>query len=284
MSDTINLSARPNRPKRSPASGHAHFSCCVCNKEISRRQARLFKTCDDWKCRCQFNRDLQQHAHEQEAKFAERHQAFWDSLSRKRETLAEQDSVAESSTYLPVCVPTFDKDLVPVDEERRSELLAHLQTLATDLMGETDASEQKASTNDEQVADQRNLDQQDHLLSIACATCGGYCCQDGGNRGYIDAKTFRRYANSRRESEPDQVVAEYLDRVPDSSYQDSCIFHGSRGCVLPREMRSDLCNNFECYGLKQVRELIEERKTNRCFIAATQNETLRRYRFAEWTH
>ena len=36
----------------------------------------------------------------------------------------------------------------------------------------------------------------------------------------------------------------YLARVPAAAYQDSCIFHGKRGCTLDRSMRADICNTY----------------------------------------
>jgi hypothetical protein len=41
----------------------------------------------------------------------------------------------------------------------------------------------------------------------------------------------------------------YLDRVPDVTCQDSCIFHGKHGCALDRSMRAEPCNTYYCGGL-----------------------------------
>ena len=44
-----------------------------------------------------------------------------------------------------------------------------------------------------------------------------------------------------------------MRRLPAASYQESCVFHASTGCTLPREMRSAVCNTFYCHALEQQR-------------------------------
>jgi hypothetical protein len=41
----------------------------------------------------------------------------------------------------------------------------------------------------------------------------------------------------------------YVARVPVLAYQDSCIFHGKRGCTLDRSLRADICNSYFCRDL-----------------------------------
>ena len=59
------------------------------------------------------------------------------------------------------------------------------------------------------------------------------------------------------------MIDDYLSRIPDVAHQDSCIFHGADGCALPRELRSDVCNNFECNGLLSIRETVLEEKPHK---------------------
>ncbi len=48
------------------------------------------------------------------------------------------------------------------------------------------------------------------------------------------------------------LLATYLDRVPEVARHGSCIYHGAQGLALPRTMRSETCNWFLCYPLKQL--------------------------------
>jgi hypothetical protein len=38
----------------------------------------------------------------------------------------------------------------------------------------------------------------------------------------------------------------YGAAIPDDTVEQSCIFHGARGCALPRELRSHTCNDYFC--------------------------------------
>ena len=46
------------------------------------------------------------------------------------------------------------------------------------------------------------------------------------------------------------VLRLYVERVPETGYQGSCIFHGKQGCTLDRPLRSDVCNSYFCGGLQ----------------------------------
>ena len=46
-----------------------------------------------------------------------------------------------------------------------------------------------------------------------------------------------------------EIVSGYVGRVPDRGYAGSCIFHGEKGCTLPREWRSNVCNTYFCGNL-----------------------------------
>jgi hypothetical protein len=36
------------------------------------------------------------------------------------------------------------------------------------------------------------------------------------------------------------------------TYENSCVYHQQQGCGLPRELRSDICNSFECEELAEL--------------------------------
>lgn len=79
-----------------------------------------------------------------------------------------------------------------------------------------------------------------------CTVCQGGCCTNGSNNAYLSVETLLRYGRSNPQYRPRHVLAAYLDRIPEKSYADSCIYHTQSGCNLPREMRSDTCNQFLC--------------------------------------
>lgn len=73
----------------------------------------------------------------------------------------------------------------------------------------------------------------------------------GGDSGYIDARTLRRVREQRPELGTEQLVALYLEAIPERTVAGSCVFHGERGCALPRSLRSRVCNDFYCLPLRQ---------------------------------
>ena len=48
-----------------------------------------------------------------------------------------------------------------------------------------------------------------------------------------------------------------MDRIPETSYEASCVYHTETGCVLPRAIRSSTFNEFKCTGLSDVRDQLE---------------------------
>lgn len=85
-----------------------------------------------------------------------------------------------------------------------------------------------------------------------CALCGGGCCTRGSDHAYLGAPTLRRFMDAHPALSPQAVAAAYLERVTHQTQAGSCINHTRSGCSLPREMRSDTCNDFACASLAQV--------------------------------
>ncbi|MEP7281384.1 MAG: hypothetical protein ABI696_05340, partial [Rubrivivax sp.] len=82
--------------------------------------------------------------------------------------------------------------------------------------------------------------------------CGGGCCVRGGDTAYLTAGVLRRFMARHPALGPAEVLAAFLDRLADHTEAGSCINHSSKGCTLPRDMRSEACNNYGCDALKAV--------------------------------
>ncbi len=119
------------------------------------------------------------------------------------------------------------------------------------------------------------------LLGAACATCGGRCCRSGGEHAYLDVETLRRWLTAHPGSGRRAAVAAYASYLPDSSLRGSCVYHTSVGCALPRAMRSDICNRYECAGLVELARTFTERAAGgrplrRAFLAVVEDQALAR--------
>ena len=145
--------------------------------------------------------------------------------------------------YPLVVLPAARRDLQPLPEERLQRYREHLvRTIAEAFAGAASATASGPATS--AVEDVIPLARQ------LCALCGGGCCSKGQDKAYVDAETIRRVMRLRPELTPDEIAAEYLDRLADETVAGSCVNQTAAGCGLPREMRSDTCNLFYCKAMR----------------------------------
>ena len=263
------------------------FRCCICGTEITRQQARTFQTCTSWKCRCEYRGRLRDQAREAEARYEQALTKFRNGLCSTRNQLAGACGIEHPERFLPVCVPSYKAELVPMRADRREKLRAFLLALIEDCIREADADPKPHSETPDQAG---GADSSDHhaasetlaeFLRVACTCCGGHCCTDGGDQAYFTVDSMRRYIARHPDRSPDAIVDDYLQHVPEETYEASCIYHSATGCSLPRQMRSDLCNSFECYGLTHLRDQVAENAGTGLFIVATNQEQVMQHRFVE---
>src|SRR5206468_2985195 len=74
------------------------------------------------------------------------------------------------------------------------------------------------------------------VLAKACAQCQGFCCRRGGNHAYLTGDTIRRYSDAHPSLSSADILAAYMSRVGQVTFEGSCIYHGSHGCTLPADM------------------------------------------------
>lgn len=88
------------------------------------------------------------------------------------------------------------------------------------------------------------------VLRAGCAACRGYCCLGGEEHAYLDDRAMARVLRERPELSERALIAAYVARIAARSFQDSCLFHGERGCTLEPDLRARLCHSFFCTPLK----------------------------------
>ncbi len=84
------------------------------------------------------------------------------------------------------------------------------------------------------------------IVASACATCQGDCCAQGEEHAFIQPETILRYMKIFPDLRPIEILAKYMACLPAKTYTGSCVYHGQKGCGLPREMRASLCNDYQC--------------------------------------
>lgn len=121
----------------------------------------------------------------------------------------------------------------------------------------------------------------EHLGRI-CATCRGACCAEGGNHAFLDVPTLRRFVRTHPRMAREEIVRFFLDRLPETSFRNACVYQGREGCVLDREHRGRICNSFECRGLRTVRRRFTEHGlSDRLFVVARDPESIQHGTFLD---
>lgn len=153
-----------------------------------------------------------------------------------------------------VIVPGFHGQLAAPSPQRREQFRATLQSEMTRALSDVRRSGPEQSDSGTQ-SDEPADEPPSLLIMNACATCGGECCRHGRDDAFLRAPFLARRLQKEPDREPQDIIDNYLDRIPAASFEDSCLYHTPTGCALPRTLRSTACNEFLCRGLREgVRE------------------------------
>lgn len=229
--------------------------CLICFRQLTLHEKHSGQICSDWRCRA---RQLE------------------DALQKAR-AAAAQDLQLESVDAFPiVVVPWRSNPLIELSAKQRNELedfLLNLLTTVPQIMDESTA-QTDSDTGAEVPATSAPTDQEtDRLLAKICAVCRGFCCFYGATRhAFLDIETMRRFCDQRPGWSTNDVVAEYSRYLPARHCETSCVYHAETGCALPRDMRADICNRYECHGLKDARrEYAEFARLSACVVVRHDN-------------
>jgi hypothetical protein len=164
-----------------------------------------------------------------------------------------------------------------VDGGQRRELEARIRELAVEAVqsGVGDLEDGTAPGEGPSV----DVEQ---AVAVACGACRGWCCRLGAaHSAFLASSTLRRTAAEfeRRGAKPsvDGLVDAYVSHIGTTHVEGSCLFHGDRGCTLPRFMRSDVCNGYVC---DEVAEVVESWKADgvapegHAFVAVSRRDRL----------
>jgi hypothetical protein len=155
-----------------------------------------------------------------------------------------------SEQYPLVSLTAYHKTpIVPLPEHRRQNYLNHIRQLLKSLQAEVST----IIENEEKIPDTGET-MNTKIFEKICATCAGRCCTQAMDIAYLSISTFRRYMRDNPLLDFEQVYKLYENKIPAQAYEGSCINHTQTGCQLPREMRSNTCNDFHCNALQTLQE------------------------------
>lgn len=106
-----------------------------------------------------------------------------------------------------------------------------------------------------------------------CSMCQGGCCPTGSNHAYLIAITIRRYKQSHPHLSDEDILNLYLSHLNLETIEGACINQTSSGCALPRDLRSDTCNEYYCDSLLRYQQIQAEKDTLDTVLAIKRSST-----------
>ncbi|MCA1685514.1 MAG: hypothetical protein LC745_05920, partial [Planctomycetia bacterium] len=153
-----------------------------------------------------------------------------ESLREKAGELRDREAavlgVPEPETYTPTVLPSSRARVTNLPERRRRAFRSAVNRLISAaserLTAPPPGGAGRPSAPASSVAPAPEVQP---VLGGACALCQGFCCGNGGNHAYLTVETIRRYMARHPDLRPRDVLAAYLGRVGNKTYEGSCLFH-----------------------------------------------------------
>jgi len=230
--------------------GIAMARCQVCGVFTIRRNAEECM-CRDSACAMIQNLVLRE---ERQRIEAEKYQKLVADAETLRDRLVSEKASGANANHYAVIVPHTSAKMGPPNQESVRQFRHRLAEMVATAIHEPE-QDSDWPRRPEDMPDPASPSELP-VFTQACTGCRGNCCHMGADHAFLSIGIMRRYIRQHPEMSADQVVDVYSSHLPKASLEDSCIFHTDRGCNLPREMRSDLCNQFICKSLREIRNEI----------------------------
>ena len=218
-------------------------ACQICGNPLIEPRWRLVGVCSSSKCLHAWTRRLQASRQADLLKQRQERQRLADTyLSLEVGRLG----ITGPGKILAVVVPANLRRIVNLPERRKRPFRDHLMQSLSQAAALRASTANRASCDEQRVSAVGSSLVVDPLLGRGCATCRGRCCNLGRDHAYQDAATLEGYMHRHPGERPRHILEDYLSRMPNRTYEESCVYHTEAGCVLPREMRARICNEFYC--------------------------------------
>ena len=254
--------------------------CAICDQELSIHERVKGDLCSRFECKQIATRVYAQ------AKTSLKNQQL-----EVAEVIAEQVSAAESfdqqsRSLVPVVIPSNDNKLQHRTKAERRKFLDRLGSLISQaaavmawhssvVSDDVELEPFDSESPERQFAEVQVTEQTAKAMLSACAFCRGKCCLQGKLHAFLTVKTLLRFMRNNPQLRPREVWQRYVERIPSQSSEGGCIYQSSQGCTLTREMRSSVCNGYECKGLVEVRETAaEDSETTMVLVSVGEAESM----------
>ncbi len=146
-------------------------------------------------------------------------------------------------------VPMHERPVTALPADMRERFLSRLRGR----LAEAFASPRQVPGADRSVEPEAGaLANVANIAGTACSVCGGACCTRGSDHAFLGVESLSRVREENSAQSQAALYGAYVAHLPQEHYLDSCVYHGARGCTLPRVLRSTTCNRYNCGGLTQL--------------------------------
>jgi hypothetical protein len=149
----------------------------------------------------------------------------------------------------------------PVPEKRILEYLNHLSLIIDEAARYQTIEDCVQDEHSDALSKQNKIENRfaanpalQKISDQLCALCKGGCCVSGNEHAYLSVFTMRQQLDKNSHWTQQDLFQQYVARISSHSMDGSCINHTSKGCALPRELRSNICNAFYCSDLKAYQQ------------------------------
>ncbi|PVZ68945.1 hypothetical protein [Pelagibaculum spongiae] len=152
-----------------------------------------------------------------------------------------------------VTIPHHHSEMTEPGEDRIERYQQHLKVIID--QGILDYS--RLEPDNTEVIDDDPAIETDGFLTDAfielCTLCKGSCCSGAADHAHLKAQTISNLIMQQQDGAltRQQIFDLYLEKIPELSITNSCINHTNKGCALPSDLRSAVCNSYFCQGCNQ---------------------------------
>jgi len=168
-----------------------------------------------------------------------------------------------------VVIPSGLSEIEPLSQERIISYKENLNRIIGEVIEELDNN---VIENSEQSDANKTFDKTDELVAEnssnnifndrLCGLCKGACCTSGAEHAYLSSNTIKRFLNTNLDKSVQDMLELYYSKISSETIVGACINQTQKGCALPKEMRSDTCNDFYCESLKQYQKNVQVEKNS----------------------
>jgi len=185
----------------------------------------------------------------------------------------------QENTHVLV-IPKGNTSSINISDERKNNYIEHLTDIIAQAIEYKSAADVKNDEHHDAYYKKMDVDKRLNnmpglrmISDNLCCMCKGGCCASGKDHAYLSVFSVRRFMDENLHLATDEILHLYMSKITSESIEQSCINQTLTGCVLPRHMRSDICNGYYCESLKSYQKKMTPEGSELSVIAIQRSST-----------